>query len=62
MNIQTCEGCIYCGVIIKHLANFGGNPEWKSCNYPLPYHAVPKASPTKLKHNCRIYTDKQPEE
>ena len=61
-NSMKCKECRYKGNYIPHLDNYDidnkakhkkGN-KWYSCNYPLPFHADPKAIMEHWGENCRV--------
>ena len=53
---MKCEGCEYHGIIIEHLAGYQGFDEWRFCEYPLPYYAIPQAVPLGMEHKCKVRT------
>jgi hypothetical protein len=55
MREMRCKSCKFCGVRLVHLAGFRGYYEWRNCDYPLPYFAIPQAVPLELEHDCKVY-------
>ncbi len=54
-----CIDCKYLGVLFEHLRGHLNCEEWKNCNYPLPYYAVPKAVAMTMEHSCKVYKKKE---
>ena len=52
---MKCEGCKYLGMYLKHLDGLEGVACWYGCDYPLPFHVIPKAVRVDVEHNCKVY-------
>ena len=49
---NLCDGCIYKGNPLEHLAGHEGVEVWTACHCPVPYWVTPRAVPN-AEHNAK---------
>ena len=63
---MACKDCKYKGIYVPHLDNydpdsFDGEKEgnkWYSCDYPLPWFAIPRGIMEHQGEDCKAYIKK----